>query len=131
MPAIKKRKLCINILQVYDMERVHTLWSVKFCFNAGANLFSLTCKFLQENKISSDHHSNIMVKSSDDNVILDHQIKTETSQERAQSATAPHKKNMNDLHVELSHPSQTISHATTKTIGFKVIVPWERPKRAE
>ena len=67
-----------------------------------------------------------MVKTSDGKIILDCQIKThegwvvgveflqEISQERAQSATALHKKNTNDLHVELGHPSKTITCATAK-----------------
>ena len=55
MPAMKKGKLHVNVHQVDGTEQVHTLWPVKFCFKAGANLFSLTCEFLQGNKISSDH----------------------------------------------------------------------------
>ena len=35
--------------------QVHTLWPVKFCPKAGANLFSLTCELLQGNKIPSDY----------------------------------------------------------------------------
>ena len=73
-----------------------------------------------------------MVKSTDGNIILDCQIKThggwvtgvellhETSDERAQSATAPHKKNIKDLHVEVGHPSKSIIHATTKALGIQV-----------
>ena len=102
---------------------------MKFCLKAGANLFSLTCKHLQGKKISSDHQNNIMVKSTDANIILDCQIKThagwvagvkflpEQSDEMVQSATAPSKKNINNLHVELGHPSKSI---TTKAMHIKV-----------
>ena len=38
-----------------------------------------------------------------------------------QSATAPCKKNINDLHVELGHASDSIGYATTKTLGMQVI----------
>ena len=41
MPATQKGKLCINIQQVDGTEWVHTIWPVKFCPRAGANLFSL------------------------------------------------------------------------------------------
>ena len=66
------------------------------------------------------------------NIILDCQIKTcddwvagvkfhqETLDMRAQSATAPHEKNINDLHVEIRHPSKSIAHATAKTFGIQV-----------
>ena len=70
----------------------------------------------QGKKISSDHQNNIIVKYTDSDIILDCQIKThddwvatveflqETGDKKVQSATAPCKKNINDLHVELSHP---------------------------
>ena len=97
---------------------------------AGTNLYSLTCDFLQENKLSSNHQINIVVKSSKGHIILDCQIKThdgwvalvkflhETGEERVQSATAPCKKNINDLHIELGHPSELIIHATVKDMGI-------------
>ena len=44
----------------------------------------------------------------------------ESSQERAQSAIVLHKKNVNDLHVELGHPSETITHATAIAVSFQV-----------
>ena len=96
MPVSKKGKLCINVWQVDSTELVHTLWPVKFCLKAVVYLHSLTCELLQGNKNSSNHQNNIMVKSSKDNVILDHQIKTndgwvaeveflwETTEKRAQ-----------------------------------------------
>ena len=67
--------LHVNIQQVDGTEWVHTLWPVKFCPKAGANLFSLMSK-LQGNKISSDPWNNIVVNSSKGDIILDHQIKT-------------------------------------------------------
>ena len=56
-------------------QQVHTLWPVKFCPSAGANLFSLTCKLLQGNEISSDKTNNIIINTPNDNIVLDHQIK--------------------------------------------------------
>ena len=55
MPAVKKGRLRVKEGQVDGTEQVHTLWSVKFCPKAGANLFFLTCKLLQGIKITSDH----------------------------------------------------------------------------
>ena len=106
---------------------------MKFCSKAGANLFSLMCKLLQGKTISSDHQNNIVIKSTDVNIILDHRIKThdgwvarvkflwETSDERAQSATAPCKKNINNLHVEFGFPSESITHATAKASSLQVM----------
>ena len=87
---------------------------------------------LQRNKISRDHGNIIVFKSSKGNVILDGQIKThdgwvsgfkvllEKAEERAQSATAFSKKNINDLHIKLIHPSKSITHATAKAISIQV-----------
>ena len=103
---------------------------MKFCPKAGANLFSLTCKLSQGNTILSDDQNNIMVKSMDGNIIFDSQIKThdsriagvkflwETSDERAQSATASCKKNIINVHVELSYPSESTTHVTAKAFGI-------------
>ena len=89
-------------------------------------------KLLQGGKISSDHQNIIVVESSNGNIVLDCQIKScnsqvaivkflhETYQERAQSANVHEKKNTNDLHVELGHPSKVITHATTKSMGIQV-----------
>ena len=72
----------------------------------------------------------IVVKSTDGDIIFDCQFKTcdswaagvdflwETSDERAQSATAPCKKNINNLHVELGHLSEWITHDTTEALGI-------------
>ena len=51
MPAMKKGKLQVTVQQVNGQEQVHTLWPVKFCPSAGANLFLLTCELLRRNKI--------------------------------------------------------------------------------
>ena len=97
---------------------------------AGANLFSLTCKLLQGNKISSDHQNNLVVGPTCGNIILDCLIKTcngwvpgvkylqEMHDKRAQTATAPHKR-INNLHIELGHPSNTIIHTTTKALSIQ------------
>ena len=42
MPATKKGKLCIKVWQVDGTKRVHTLWPLKVCPMASANLFFLT-----------------------------------------------------------------------------------------
>ena len=44
----------------------------------------------------------------------------EISQERAQSATALHKKNINVLHVELGYFFKAITHATAKALGIQL-----------
>ena len=76
MPAMKKDKLLVIVLQVNGAEQIYTLWPVKFCPTAGANLFSLTCKLSQGNKISSDQLNNIVINTPSGNIILDHRIKT-------------------------------------------------------
>ena len=70
----------------------------------------------------------------DGNIIINNCIKTcddraawvkflqKTNDEGVQSANAPHKKNINDLHVEFGHPSQSITHATAKALGSKSLV---------
>ena len=40
------------------------------------NLFPLTCKLLHGNKITSDHQNNIVVESSEGDIVLDCHIKT-------------------------------------------------------
>ena len=129
----KKGKLCINFWQVDSTEQAHALWPAKFCPKAGANMFSIMCELLQRNKISRDHQNNIVVKSIKGNIILDCQIKTwddciarieflqETVEEWAQSGTVSCKKNINDLHIEIGHPSESISHAITKDMGIQVM----------
>ena len=73
-----------------------------------------------------------MFKSSKGNIILDCQIKThdgwvtrveflhETGEKNAQSATVFCMKNINDLHIELSNPSESIIHATAKKMHIQV-----------
>ena len=41
-------------------------------------------------------------------------------QERAHLATALHKKNVNNLHAKLGHPSEVITHATIKLMHMEV-----------
>ena len=71
MPTIKKGKLRVTVWQVNGIEQVHTLWSVLFCPSAGANLFSLTCKLLRGNKISSDEANNIVITTPIGDILLD------------------------------------------------------------
>ena len=94
--------------------------------------FSLTCELSHENKIASDQQNNIVVNTPTDNIILDCWIKTcdswvagvdflcKTNDERAVSATTLPKRNINNLHIELGHPSKTITHATVKALSIQV-----------
>ena len=132
LPTMKKGKPWFKVHQVNGTEQVHILWPVKFFPKAGANLFYLTWEHLKEKRIACDHHNNIVVNSSNDNIILDCQIKTrngwvarvkflcKANNEITVSATALLKKNVNDLHVELGHPSKTITHSNAKAIGIQV-----------
>ena len=79
IPAMKKGKLRLTVRQVNGKEQVHTLWPVKFCPSAGANLFLLTCKLSQGHKITSNDANNIVVITPIGNIILDCQIKTHDS----------------------------------------------------
>ena len=97
-----------------------------------ANEVLPTCGLLQHNKISNDHQNNIMIKSFKGDIALDHQIMThddwvarikflhENNQEKTQCITAHKNININDLHVELAHPSKVITNATTKSICIQV-----------
>ena len=105
---------------------------MQLCLKVSVNLFSLMCKLLQRKTISSNYQNNIVVKSMDGNIIPYWQIKTcdhcisrveflqETSDERAQSAIASLKKNINNLHIELGHSSESITHTITKALSIKV-----------
>ena len=93
------------------------LWPMKFCPKAGANLF---------------FWNNIVVNTQMGDIVLDHWIKThddwvagfnflpKANKERAVSATTLPKRNINDLHIESGHPSETITQATTKALGIQV-----------
>ena len=132
MPANKKKKLHINVHQVGGIEQIHTLLPVTLCIKAGANLFSLTCKFLKGNKIKSDHKNKIVVHTSEGNLILDCCIKThdcwiagveflqETGQEMVQLTNALPPKNVNSIHAKLGHSSKVIVHTTAKSMGIQV-----------
>ena len=107
--------------QVDGTKQVHTLWAVKFCPKAGANLFSLMYELLQGNKISCDHQNNIVVNTLTGDIILDGaNFLQDSNNERVSSATAIPKRNINNLHVELGHPSETITHITTKALCIQV-----------
>ena len=132
MPTKKKDKLRVTVCQVNGEEHVQTLCPLKFCPLAGMNLFSLTCKLLQRNKISSDETNNIIVNTPSGNIILDHQSKTHDGwvtgvnflwnsiNIRAVSATALVKQNINNLHVEFGHPSEAIMRSTTKALRIYI-----------
>ena len=151
MPPTKKGKLWVKVHQVDRTEWVHIVWHVKFFPKAGANLFLLTCKLSQGNKIAGVYHNNIVVNTLNGNIIFDCWIKThkgwvarvkflhKANNEKAVSYTALPKKNINDLHIELGYLSKTIIHATTKVLASKSlvhsnhvnIVPWVRPSSAQ
>ena len=88
------------------------------------NGFFWICKLSEGNTITSDHWNR--------QYSLDCQIKShggwvarvkflhETRHEMAQSTTAHKQKNINDLHVELGHPSEVITCIITKSIGIQV-----------
>ena len=63
--------------QVNGSERLHTLWPLEYGAKAVVNLFLLTCKLLKGGKIQSDEKNNIMIESSNGNIILDLQIETQ------------------------------------------------------
>ena len=85
---------------------------------------------MQEKKISNDC-INIVVKSTDGNIVFDCQTKThdscvagveflhEINDESTQSAMTPCKKNI-DHHVTLHHPSESIPRATTRALDIQV-----------
>ena len=132
MPTMKKGKLQVTVCQVSGEEQVHTLWFVKFCPFAGANLFSLMCKLLQGDKISSYKFNNIIINTPNGNIIFDCWIKTcngwvagvdflwASIDNRALSATALPKQNVNNLHIELGHPSEAITISIAKALGIQV-----------
>ena len=91
----------------------------------------LTCILLQGNKTLSDHRNSIMVSSINGKIILDVKSRILTVwspasnfykkyNKRAKSATAPCRKNINDLHVKLRYPSESITCATAKALGIQV-----------
>ena len=118
--------------QVNWEEQVHTLWPVKFCPTKGANLFFLTCELSQWNKISSNQFNNFVINTLSGDIILTCWIKTHDSwvtrvdflqasiNETAVSAAALPKRNINDLHIELAHTSETITRSTIKGLGIQV-----------
>ena len=132
MPTMNKGKLQVIVCQVNGEEQVHTLWPVKFCPMAGANLFSLMCKLSQGNKISSDHFNNIVINTPSGNIVSDHQIKTRDGwvtrvnflqasiNEKAVSARALPTRDINDLHIELVHPSEAIMRSTARHLSIQV-----------
>ena len=76
MSATKKGKLHMKVCQVDGSEWVYIVWPVKYCVKEGANLYSLTCNFLWRKRIKNNHKNNIMVQSSEGNIVLDFHIKT-------------------------------------------------------
>ena len=112
--------------------KIDTLWPTKFFPKVWTNLFCLTCEFLEGKTILSNHQNNIRVSSTEDDIILDCQIKThggwvtkieflwETINYMTRSATATCKKKYQHLHVELGHPSKFVTCTTAKALGIQV-----------
>ena len=73
-----------------------------------------------------------MINTPNGDIVLDRQIKTHGSwvagvdflrasvDNRAVSATALPKQNINNLHVELGHPLEAIMRSTAKDLGIQV-----------
>ena len=49
-----KSNLHVKVRHVNGRKRLHTLWLLKYCIKAGANLFSLPCELSQRGKICSE-----------------------------------------------------------------------------
>ena len=132
MSATKKGKLWVTVRQVNRLGQVNTLWPVKFCPSAGANLFSISCKLSWGNNISSDEANNIVVTTLIGNIVLDCQIKTHDGWvagvdflqnvigEKAVSATVHMMQDINDLFAELEHSSEAITRSTAKNFNIQV-----------
>ena len=130
MPATRKGKLHVTVCQVNRQEQVHTLWPVKFCPSTGANLFLLTCELLQGNMISSNNANNIVMITPIGNIFLDRRISDSwvagvnfyrnAINKKDVFVTAFVKRDINNLHVELSHPSEAIMRSTAKNFGIQV-----------
>ena len=83
---------------------------------------------LQGSKIKSNHKNNIMVQCSTGDIFLDCCITIhdgweagvkflqETGHKRAQIANAFTKRDINDLHDKVGHPSEVITYATAKSV---------------
>ena len=138
MLVTKMGKLQVKMHQVDGTERVHTLWPVKFCPMAGANLISQTCKLSQGNKIVSDHQNNFVVNTLTGNIILDCQSKThngwvagvdflcKANNERAIFNITLPKKNINDFHIELLLLLRPLASKSPVHSNHVKIAPWVR-----
>ena len=62
----------MKIWQVIGSKKLHILWLVKYCTNAGVSLFLVIYELLQGSKLSSDHKNNIIVQTTSDDIILDY-----------------------------------------------------------
>ena len=99
---------------------LHALWPLNYCAKTNANLYSLTCKLLQENKIKTDHKNSIVIQycqiKTHDGWVAG--VKFLNQVERVQLARSFIKKDINILHAELGHPSEVITCATGKAMGL-------------
>ena len=75
MKATKRGKLHLKVKKIGVSEIEHSLWPLKYCEKARANLFSLTCKLLQGAKMSSYSMKDIGLDTSEGQIILDQRIK--------------------------------------------------------
>ena len=67
MTTIWYKAVCID-----HSKKLQVLWPVKYCTNAGANLYSLQCKLLKGDIIKKDHKNKIAIQSFNGDIIQDH-----------------------------------------------------------
>ena len=126
----KKGKLCLKAWQFNCSKRLHVLWPMKICTKAYTNLYALTFKLSWGNKIKSKHKNYNVIHFSDGDIILDCGIKAhdswvagvkflwETSHKRAQLSKFSTKRDITNIHAELSYPSEVLIHATGRKMGI-------------
>ena len=145
MKGTKEGKLHIKVRQVDGSTILHTLWPVKYCEGAIANLFSLTCKLSQGSKLCSEVKNDI-VDTVSSNFVLDHIIKNRDGlvdrvkficmktnkrayvlqkglilcSKQAGETKVKSDKNVNELHNELQHSLDMITWAIGKAMDLKL-----------
>ena len=127
----KKDKLWINVCQVNGTEWVHILWPRSIVPRQMQTCIALHVNFCEGTRLKSDK-KNIMTHSSEGNIILDLHIKIhdnwvvgveslwETGQESMLFSNTFIRKEIYYLNTKLSHPSEVITHTTTKIMGIHI-----------
>ena len=118
----------MKVHQANGSNKLHVIWSMKYCIKAGGSLYPIICKLSQGSNILSDCKSNIVIQSESGNIIIDCQIKTcdgwlaeveflqDIGPERAQLAMSSVQRNI--MHVKLCHPSKVITLATGRAMDL-------------